>query len=180
MSPGRHASHLSRGLSDRAAPASLYGLKWKWTTSPSLTTYSCPSVLTIAVRVHRGPRAVLHEVLVAHHLGLDESPLHVGVDLSRGPRGARAPGDRPRLELVVRARVVAHEPEELVAFLDESQLRAFVDPELLHELRFSPRRKGRRARPRASPIRRRRSSRRISRSPARIRGRGPPDRRIPY
>ena len=78
-----------------------------------------------AVGAGLGHAPVLHEVVVADDLGLDETALEVGVDDAGGLRGGPPLADRPGPRLLLPRRQVGLEPERV-----EAHARQLVQPRL--------------------------------------------------
>ena len=80
-----------------------------------------------------GHGAAGHQVLVGDHLGPDEAPLKVGVDLAGGLGSLSALGDGPGPALVLAAGEVGDEAQQSVAGLDQTIQAGLFYPQILQE-----------------------------------------------
>ena len=72
-----------------------YTLKRNSTTSPSLTTYSLPSMRSLPASRALANEPSDDEIVEVHHFGRDEAALEIGVNHARGGRRFVAGADRP-------------------------------------------------------------------------------------
>jgi putative MATE family efflux protein len=76
-------------------------LNLKWITSPSRTTYSLPSMASLAFWRQAASERKADQIFPPDHVGLDEAALEVGVDGARRLRSLGAARDGPRPALVL-------------------------------------------------------------------------------